>query len=59
MGFDRLDIQLLRKEEEKKHSKMLYRPPIPVCNITVKPLKNGKVVYIIKEGKEMNQSNSQ
>jgi len=39
MSFDRLDIRSLRKEEEKKHSKRLYRPPIPACNMVVKPLK--------------------
>ena len=47
-------IQEIRKEEEQKHA--LYRPPSAPNRVQVKPLKNGEIIYLIKNGEETNDA---
>jgi len=57
MSFSSVEITYLRKEEQKHY---LYHPPAPPPDIfTVKALRNSKVTYVIKEGKEVNHVVSQ
>jgi len=57
MGFSITAIRSVRRIEEREHS--LYRLPVPSCKMKVKPLRHGKVIYIIKGGKKVVQSNGQ
>jgi len=57
MGFSITAIRSVRRIEEREH--FLYRLPVPSCKMKVKPLRHGKVIYIIKGGKKVVQSNGQ
>jgi len=54
MGFSITAIRSVRKKEERRH--YLYRLPMPTCNMKVRPLKHGKVVYIVKKGKKISKN---
>ena len=50
-----IEITLIQKEEERKYSKTLYRPPTAPRRVVLKPLRNSKVTYIVKDGKEVKE----
>jgi len=51
MSFKDIEIAYLHKEEVNKHC--LRRPLTPPNTIKIKPLKNGEVIYLIKEGEKV------